>query len=184
MTRIRRSRSASPYREGFTLIELLIVVAIIGIIAAILIPNLLDSLQKAKQKRAMTDMQLTGTALMAWLGDLGSAAAAGRGAAPSGLDWSSAFTTTSHEELQDILVPQYAQRIPPFDPWGSLYQFGLSEDPENSLLPFGMRSAGSDSEYESGSYPQGSFIATQYQRDIVWAGGYFVRWPGGLNSGS
>ena len=37
-------------QKGFTLIELLIVVAIIGIIAALLIPNFLDALQKAKQK--------------------------------------------------------------------------------------------------------------------------------------
>ncbi len=45
--KMRKLRS----QRGFTLIELLIVVAIIGIIAALLIPNFLDALQKAKQKR-------------------------------------------------------------------------------------------------------------------------------------
>ena len=44
-------------QKGFTLIELLIVVAIIGIIAALLIPNFLDALQKAKQKRTVADMR-------------------------------------------------------------------------------------------------------------------------------
>ena len=50
------------YSRGFTLIELLIVVAIIGIIAVILIPNLLDALQKSKQKRTVADIRDTGAA--------------------------------------------------------------------------------------------------------------------------
>ncbi|MEO6327242.1 MAG: prepilin-type N-terminal cleavage/methylation domain-containing protein, partial [Thermoanaerobaculia bacterium] len=53
-------------RKGFTLIELLIVVAIIGIIVAIAIPNLLNAIQRAKQKRTMADMRSIGTAIEAY----------------------------------------------------------------------------------------------------------------------
>src|SRR5881397_3146420 len=55
VTRMRKEK-------GFTLIELLIVVAIIGIIAAIAIPNLLNAIDRSKQKRTMADMRSIGTA--------------------------------------------------------------------------------------------------------------------------
>src|SRR5258708_40031737 len=56
-------------RAGFTLIELLIVVAIIGIIAAIAVPNLLNAVDKAKQKRTMADMRTISAAVEAYATD-------------------------------------------------------------------------------------------------------------------
>jgi general secretion pathway protein G len=53
-------------RKSFTLIELLIVVAIIGILAAISAPVLKDALTRAKISRAQADIRTTADALEAY----------------------------------------------------------------------------------------------------------------------
>ncbi|HVR30799.1 MAG TPA: prepilin-type N-terminal cleavage/methylation domain-containing protein [Thermoanaerobaculia bacterium] len=193
--RIRNRRG----QRGFTLIELLIVVAIIGIIAAILIPNLLDALQKAKQKSTVGDIRNIGTAWMSWVTDQMSAAAAGQ----SIFNWDTDLASNvSHSQLVELLEQPgdpnffYLQELPEKDGWGNSLDFRANFDAadENSFSQLlqsaraiGICSPGRDgndgsTDPCSGEYTPGTFIGTDYDQDIVWSDGYFVRTPGGVNA--
>ena len=56
-------------KKGFTLIELMIVVAIIGILAAIAIPNFLKFQAKSKQSEAKTNLKGIFTAETSYFGE-------------------------------------------------------------------------------------------------------------------
>ena len=58
-------------KNAFTLIELLIVVAIIGILAAIAVPNFLNAQMKAKVSKAVSNMRAINSALEMYMLDKG-----------------------------------------------------------------------------------------------------------------
>src|SRR5437588_3228550 len=58
-------------QKGFTLIELMIVVAIIGILAAIAIPNFLQYQMKSRQSEAKTNLQAIRTSEIAFQAERG-----------------------------------------------------------------------------------------------------------------
>ncbi len=93
--------------KGFTLIELLIVVAIIGIIVAIAIPNLLNAIQRAKQRRTMGDIRSASTAVEAYAVDLNRYPPAA-----GSYDLPFAMGTTTMNVVRGYLSPTYIKSVP------------------------------------------------------------------------
>ena len=136
----------------------LVVIAIIGILAAIAIPNLLTAMQRSRQKRTMADMRTIATALEAY-----------------GLDHMQEEYPPGEyaASLAPHLTPKYMNVVPAVDGWSTGIRY--SPLPNRGYV---IASAGADMTFEEGSLdPGGKRETSSFDCDIVFSNGEFVQYP-------
>lgn len=185
---------------GFTLIELLIVVAIIGILAAIAIPNLLDAIERSRQKRTTGEIRTMCSAMQTFTVDYGGYPSIAHSGDPA-LTWPLIVETDG----RGAVIPDLIQSVPPQDAWSIPFQFATGPDgavlnprlAEPLALHFVIFSTGSDrapSAHADGSQPGpalaaawcqdppvalGTLLSHCFEADIVWGDSHFQQSPEG-----
>lgn len=134
-------------------------------------------------RQTISDIRNVGTAMWSWYKD--SMASKRSEGAHEKAESEAAVTSVSiadvpaisREELRKILVPKYIAEIPEKDGWGNPYEFHLeTRDPEATRV-MGLRSAGRDGRFSGDTYEVGAFSPADFDQDIPWIDGFFVRWP-------
>ena len=87
---------------GFTLIEVMVVVVILGVLAAIIVPKVMDRPDTARLVKAKTDIRAIESALNLYKLDN--------------------FNYPSTDEGLEALIPKYIERLAN-DPWGNPYLY-------------------------------------------------------------
>ena len=100
--------------RGFTLIEILIVVAIIGLIASLVAPNLIGRYERSKEEIAKAQVEMLSSGVLSFKLDVGR-------------------YPNSLEELLNSTDPNWrgpylSKKSLPKDPWGRDYQFKCPGD--------------------------------------------------------
>jgi general secretion pathway protein G len=152
--------------RGFSLIELLIVIAVIGILAAIAIPNLLNAVQRGRQKRTMVDMRVLATAIETYHVD--------NSMFPTATCDSGAYTAvgaTVDDNSFGLIAPTYLANPPRRDGWGQYYLYSV----DNGFGQYNIRSLGRNGVQD----PLACGTTTDFNDDILFSNGTFLQWPEG-----
>lgn len=142
----------------------LVMIPIVGIIAAIAIPNFLNAVDRGKQKRTIADLRGIATAIEAFAVDQDAYPALGAEFVPV-------------EALREALVPTYITAIPASDGWAYPMYVRITE------AGYTLVSSGKDGvpDVEGFAYGEGDYGTTDtFNADIVVVNGEFVRYPGGV----
>ena len=151
--------------NGFTLIELLIVVAVIGIIAAIAIPNLLNALDRGKQKRTMADLRSIGTAIEQYEID------------NSFYPAEASETDVASSTMPAQVEPTYIRQLPTVDGWSFALRY------VSTTVSYTVGSRGKDGASGGSLTLTGSGgPMSDYDYDIIFFDGSFIQWPEGTQT--
>jgi type II secretory pathway pseudopilin PulG len=133
-----------------------------GCVAALVIPNFLDALQKAKTKRTIADMRTIADHLESHREQ------AGTYPVDDGAALQSALAARGHQQALS-------------DGWQHPLRYACLAAAAGGCASYELASAGRDGafEHQPGQYPKEAFAPNQYDADIVISDGLFSRWPEG-----
>jgi general secretion pathway protein G len=139
--------SAKRDAHGFTLIELMVVLAILALLAAAILPNVVGKSDTAKQGKAKTDIAMIESLLDQFYLDMGR------------------YPTTD-EGLKVLFTPPendatkwkgpYSKKKIPADPWGKPYEY--DSPGTHSSAPYEVCSYGRDGQ-EGGEGPDADIVS-------------------------
>src|SRR5438067_7191848 len=137
---------------AIVIVVLLIGIAILGILAAIAIPNLLTAMQRSKQRRSMSEMATIGAALDQF-------------AQNNSHHYPDAI---SIDRLGQTLAPTYINPFPTKDGWGNPFRYDCwSSTGSGPCDSYVIASAGKDGKFEieDPSKYQGRGATTNFDED-------------------
>lgn len=139
-------------QRGFTLIEIMVVVVILGVLGALVLPNLMGRPDHAKLTAARTDIQSIATALEIYRLDNGRYPTTAQGL-------EALVKRPSLAPVPRLWSPQGYLKSMPTDPWGTAYQYASPAIRSNlgyDLYSFGAdgQAGGEGLDAEIGNWPE------------------------------